>query len=771
MNTPSSHDVQGNIRPNNEDNRTKEILSPDRALDNHDAGDQTQRNFRYQHAYGAILLIAAARGEKPYDAIWCEHHDDYLGESRNGTFDAYQVKTRKPEIGPWKVTDRDLKSSIKRFCRLLTSYQSRMGQFFFVSNTDFLNVHPGVEDQRKLARSPVQLVHAVNDSTSENDLGEPFCSAFGDLVRDCECSSATLFSVLKELKLVKGPGRDSFDAEISHSHLPSLPACAKLPIPTLIQLTDALIQRVLSASALQIEDPNRHLYPINAAAARNPTLLAKRVPVDAIDAIVKEVVGSASTAPTIGLRQYRDRSKVFICYSQQESTDFPRWLALQLINNGYSVWCDTLNLIAGEGSAEEREHILADETCKFLFVLTETSNSERQALMDLQLAYDQARSRGLRDFIVPLELEDLKSDEHILLEANMPIQFSKGWARGLHLLLKRLEHDGVPQDLSANPTEAARIWRKQFDPEEGVLQVPEEHFSNWFPVQLPDRLYFHELCRTAGGGIGSITIPSDLPFPGFQHSIHLVTFADGDEFAKALGPFISVKSSRSVSPTDFLEGAYDHSLVSPEHAWDFLTRLLNQAWQMHFDGTKLGSYQLSSRQKCYFFHKNYGLGRVHYKGIDHHKTWRYLVGRRKTGYWHFAFHGRAMLHPISAYLVRSHVLFSDDGLQIWGSEKRLHRARRRWCRNWWNDHWRDRLLASMSFVSDAHSVMAMPVGSHVSLDVSCMPTSFVSPVSYRNPDDGIIVADTEELERGIETEDDFEDDDEFEDMEEERLDD
>lgn len=41
-----------------------------------DAGDETARNFRYQHSYGVILLAAASRGDLPYAAIWCERHED-----------------------------------------------------------------------------------------------------------------------------------------------------------------------------------------------------------------------------------------------------------------------------------------------------------------------------------------------------------------------------------------------------------------------------------------------------------------------------------------------------------------------------------------------------------------------------------------------------------------------------------------------------------------------------------------------------------------------
>jgi hypothetical protein len=72
-----------------------------------DPGDATGRNFRYQHAYGVMLLTAARRGLRPYSAIWCEHHEDFLAERHDGTFDGYQIKISRPERGAWRLTDGD----------------------------------------------------------------------------------------------------------------------------------------------------------------------------------------------------------------------------------------------------------------------------------------------------------------------------------------------------------------------------------------------------------------------------------------------------------------------------------------------------------------------------------------------------------------------------------------------------------------------------------------------------------------------------------------
>ena len=65
-----------------------------------DPGDDVQRRFRYQHAYGVILLLRSVLEPDSYKCIWCEFHDDYLAQS-NGHFDCYQIKTATPEHGHW----------------------------------------------------------------------------------------------------------------------------------------------------------------------------------------------------------------------------------------------------------------------------------------------------------------------------------------------------------------------------------------------------------------------------------------------------------------------------------------------------------------------------------------------------------------------------------------------------------------------------------------------------------------------------------------------
>jgi hypothetical protein len=114
-----------------------------------------------------------------------------------------------------------------------------------------------------------------------------------------------------------------------------------------------------------------------------------------------------------------------------------------------------------------------------------------------------------------------------------------------------------------------------------------------------------------------------------------------------------------------------------------------------------------------------------------------MVGFKTVGgskrYWHFGFSCRAICRPMLAYVVKSHVLFSDDAKNIWNSSNRLHRARRSQCKNWWNPVWRDRVLAVVNWLSDQNGLIRIPVANGLSLEVCRDPVRFESPVSYRDP--------------------------------------
>lgn len=258
------------------------MADPTSVRDASDPGDATGRNFRYQHAYGVMLLVAAKRGERPYVAIWCEQHEDFLAQRDDGLFDGYQVKTSRPELGAWRMNDPELVKSIGRFCDLIAAYGPRIGTLHFVSNTEFDEVTPDSRDARRRGRSPRLFLEHVRACTAPTELSPPFSDAFDDLQASCGCTANELLAVLQRVDLVLGPSRSDFDASLAHEHLGGLHECRGLNAAQLDGFRDELVAIVHRASSLQVTDAIRHLRPLIDASDPDPALAAKRVAVKVV---------------------------------------------------------------------------------------------------------------------------------------------------------------------------------------------------------------------------------------------------------------------------------------------------------------------------------------------------------------------------------------------------------------------------------------------------------------------------------------------------------
>lgn len=99
-----------------------------------DRGDETQALFIYQWSAGVTLLAGAVAGLNDYTAIWCEHHDDLLGELPSGLFHAVQVKTNSAPNARWVCSDTGFGDAIRKFAEHEVAYSSRVECYVLFSN-------------------------------------------------------------------------------------------------------------------------------------------------------------------------------------------------------------------------------------------------------------------------------------------------------------------------------------------------------------------------------------------------------------------------------------------------------------------------------------------------------------------------------------------------------------------------------------------------------------------------------------------------------------
>lgn len=263
--------------------------SPTNVRERLDPGDETIRRFRYQSAYGVVLLAAMARKDADYIALWCEQHEDLLAQISDTQYDAYQVKTRNQDLGRWKITDAGLVKSIWRFVELDLMYPNWIREFKFVSNTECSNT----SDRDKIHLSPKKLVVGVEEQEKWEDLKGDLEKGFGSLKDNIEKNHGSidpknLFAVLKRLDLVLGPTDRAFEEELNQRHLATLPQCMPMNALTLSRVRDCLMEKVTTASSLYTSSPTQHWLGTKHL-QDDPQLAAKRLTVEDITIIIQDV--------------------------------------------------------------------------------------------------------------------------------------------------------------------------------------------------------------------------------------------------------------------------------------------------------------------------------------------------------------------------------------------------------------------------------------------------------------------------------------------------
>jgi hypothetical protein len=437
------------------------------------------------------------------------------------------------------------------------------------------------------------------------------------------------------------------------------------------------------------------------------------------------------------MTQPRHPEMVFVSHANPEDNDFARWLALHLANEGYPVWCDLTKLLGGEKFWEDIQNAISNRTVKFVFALSRHSNHKSGTLDELNCALAVEKKFRLKDFVITLKMDDLPYDDvYINIQRRNHIDFSPSWASGVSQLLKKLADHQVPKNPQFNPQAVSSWWRTQneFSAEQGLLQESDEHLSNWFPIErLPLHINRHLVSRDTIGKIEFDATTFSHP-SALDSDISFLSFADGKDFLGQLPPNYIITDTEKYS----LQSIRDRT--APRGYPALLTSILRLAWERKMQQTVLYAYELSNRAKCFYFR----LGqvpdnRLFFEGVEGRRTYRDIVGYatrlERRRYWHYGINAKPVLQPAPHYVVKGHVVFSDDGLKLWDSKEKLAKARRSQCKNWWNDEWRDRMLAVMTYLANEQQRILLPLAPDVNIELSARPELFESPVSYADPAD------------------------------------
>ena len=130
--------------------------------------------------------------------------------------------------------------------------------------------------------------------------------------------------------------------------------------------------------------------------------------------------------------------------------------------------------------------------------------------------------------------------------------------------------------------------------------------------------------------------------------------------------------------------------------------------------------------------------RISYQGADGVASWKQIVGfqslKAKDGRvpirnWHFGVEAVPRVGFETFISLLPHVVFSEDG-HVYDSKKKQHACRRRQCRRWYNNDWRDRILATLHFLQNKGDELRIRLAPESFGTFKAEPTVFESPVTY-----------------------------------------
>jgi len=440
------------------------------------------------------------------------------------------------------------------------------------------------------------------------------------------------------------------------------------------------------------------------------------------------------------------RQLVFISHANPEDNEFASWLGARLAAAGYEVWADVLNLLGGEKFWRNIGNTIKRETAVFIVALSRASYQKDGVLDEIALAVNAGRKINKQQFIIPIRLDDLPYTEfpEQLIRLNA-IDFSTNWADGLSRLLTTLKDTQVPQSTTDTGDDLA-AWQ-MYRLRQGALvsNTPEMLYSNWLSIRsLPSHIHFSRFNALQEAVMRAF---HEFQSPVVQHLRLASSFADVTSLQKET-PNIPLERAYCVPLADFLRG---RSSDGPDLSWldarNMVIGLVRKGWDQFAGSRGLLPYEFA-HGSAWFVPLDLIEGNSFAFEDEAGKTRRRrLVGKsEKRGvYWHFAVSEKVSLGDPMHLALRTHVVFTDNGRTPLDSDARAHRLRRSFCKNWWNERWRDLLRAFVAFMANGSEEFYVSLGGDADVTIAASPITFEAPLSIAN-DPPILTAEDESAE-------------------------
>lgn len=420
------------------------------------------------------------------------------------------------------------------------------------------------------------------------------------------------------------------------------------------------------------------------------------------------------------------RRTIFITHATPEDNAFALWLASRLVGAGYDAWVDVKALRGGNDFWQVIDQKLRNDAVKQIVCVSKNVTKDG---VQKEIAVGNIVRKQLNDsdFIIPIRVDNTPfSDFPIEFVRQNGINAFPNWAECLEPLLETLGDAEVPR---LEKSDAGLLGELIAAREQGrriVESRPERLVSNWFPfTALPNTL---SLVTGRGTNEQYAAWLKDHPVP--NASLHRLSaiFTDPDTFyqQRPEGPGIETRSAFDLRR--LIDGKDVGSFVDAENSRRYIVNLLRQHWDRFAQQRGLLPFAFASGTVGWFFPDGLVSGPVKATLPNGATVSRVFSGKFKERRWHLCLLAKPRLFPEPILRVHANLVLSEDGRTPLPGDT-THKLRRRLTRSWWNDKWRDLLLASMAWLAEGKPEIDLAVGRET-LRFASYPLETEIPVSY-----------------------------------------
>lgn len=431
------------------------------------------------------------------------------------------------------------------------------------------------------------------------------------------------------------------------------------------------------------------------------------------------------------------RSTIFVSHTNSEKDNsFARWINAKLRLFGYDSWCELDRFVGGEECWLEIQKVLKTNTVIFIAVV---SKRYCEKLMEggsgvrMELNFAQKSNEIPNGNIIPVLIDEFSLDE-LPIEIN-PFWFidCKGnWETALTNLLDKLSNEKIPKVGQGDST--LSFWYESIKLDKGIYPKNEIYYSNWWEIKsLPKFLY---VFRFSNRKIADKVVHFEA-FPCIGHGNHVCSFKDkittliwsnGDEIE------VSITKVYKVPIVEIIDESYQSQLFPTLlDVKNILKRLLRTCFELLMYNCELKSYKLANKKPCFYYPTGFRENdkiKFDYRGKPKSKK---LVGKYFDDMWHFGISSKVQLYPFVGFSLKSHILFSEDGKKLWNDKDKIHSARRKKGKTFFNEQWRDLLFGLLNSLKDEKGKISIPVNENFEIEMPSQTISFQSEFGYLEP--------------------------------------